>query len=565
MVLLHSGFLVAMLVEAWVRRPEVPPTLAWTMLALVLASRPCAGGASPLGRRWNTRVIIVPGLPPVTSGPYRFLSHPNYVAVVVEGIALPLVHGAWVTALVFTVAPRCWPSGSGSRTPRCGRCRAVRRCVTCSSRAAGRSAWPPRCTPPGRPRRRRRRAPGRRDRQGVRRGADAGRGGGPVRPRRPPRRPPDRGDPLPRRHADGRGDVPARAGPRRPSYDAAPGAARGRAGRGRADRGGAPSATSRTAATTCSSTASPRATSWRPTGCTRRSAACSAWTPRRRTQPLRPALPRRRRALDLVRRGALVAVGGGLRHPGRTGPGGRRRAHRRTPPCSPTCSATSRCWRSASPAPGEQVRGAGPLRQRARRRVAGRVLLVGDASGYVDALTGEGIALGLAHARAAVAAVRAGEPRRYEREWRRLGWRTRLLTHGLPAATRHRASAPASSPPRPSCRASSRPRSTSSRGRHERRAARGAGGPPRRAGGSHRDDAQARRAPRGHPAAPGLLLLPLRRHRPAADDAARPAQAHLAGRVDQQRLRAPGAGQPIEDAVRRRVLDEVGVRAEGSG
>ena len=58
--------------------------------------------------------------------------------------------------------------------------------------------------------------------------------------------------------------------------------------------------------------------------------------------------------------------------------------------------------------------GAGPLRQRAHRRVAGRVLLVGDAGGYVDALTGEGIALGLAQARAAVAAVVAGDPARYE-------------------------------------------------------------------------------------------------------------------------------------------------------
>ncbi len=105
MVVLHSGFLVAMLVEAWVRRPEVPPTLAWTMLALVVASQALRWWCiATLGRRWNTRVIIVPGLPPVTSGPYRFLSHPNYVAVVVEGIALPLVHGAWVTALVFTVA-----------------------------------------------------------------------------------------------------------------------------------------------------------------------------------------------------------------------------------------------------------------------------------------------------------------------------------------------------------------------------------------------------------------------------------------------------------------------------
>ena len=48
-------------------------------------------------------MIVVPGLAPVTGGPYRWLSHPNYVAVVVEGVALPLVHSAWITAVVFTV------------------------------------------------------------------------------------------------------------------------------------------------------------------------------------------------------------------------------------------------------------------------------------------------------------------------------------------------------------------------------------------------------------------------------------------------------------------------------
>jgi methyltransferase len=105
MVLLHSGFLVAMLVEAWVRRPDVAPSIAWSMLVLVVASQALRWWCiATLGRRWNTRVIIVPGLPPVTAGPYRFLRHPNYVAVVVEGVALPLVHEAWITALVFTVA-----------------------------------------------------------------------------------------------------------------------------------------------------------------------------------------------------------------------------------------------------------------------------------------------------------------------------------------------------------------------------------------------------------------------------------------------------------------------------
>ncbi len=105
MVVLHSGLLVGMLVEAWVRRPDVPGMLAWTMLALVLGSQALRWWCiSTLGRRWNTRVIVVPGLPLVDRGPYRLFAHPNYVAVVVEGVALPLVHAAWITALVFTLA-----------------------------------------------------------------------------------------------------------------------------------------------------------------------------------------------------------------------------------------------------------------------------------------------------------------------------------------------------------------------------------------------------------------------------------------------------------------------------
>lgn len=104
MVVLHTGLLAGMLVEAWVRRPEVPAALAWSMFALALASQALRWWCiATLGRRWSTRVIVVPGLPPVTGGPYRFLRHPNYVAVVVEGIALPLIHGAWITAVVFTV------------------------------------------------------------------------------------------------------------------------------------------------------------------------------------------------------------------------------------------------------------------------------------------------------------------------------------------------------------------------------------------------------------------------------------------------------------------------------
>jgi flavin-dependent dehydrogenase len=87
------------------------------------------------------------------------------------------------------------------------------------------------------------------------------------------------------------------------------------------------------------------------------------------------------------------------------------------------------------------LRGAGPFRQRSTRRVSGRVLLVGDASGYVDAITGEGIRLGLAQARVAVDAIAADLPLDYEATWKRTTREFRVLTSMLVAA--------ASSPLRP--------------------------------------------------------------------------------------------------------------------
>ena len=104
MVLLHIGLLIACLVEVWVADRPFIPVLGWTMLALVIASQALRWWCiRTLGPQWNARVIVVPGSRRVTTGPYRWFSHPNYVAVVVEGFALPLVHTAWVTALVFTV------------------------------------------------------------------------------------------------------------------------------------------------------------------------------------------------------------------------------------------------------------------------------------------------------------------------------------------------------------------------------------------------------------------------------------------------------------------------------
>jgi methyltransferase len=103
MVVLHVGLLVGCLVEVRVADRQPLPVVASAMVVLVLASQALRWWCiSTLGRRWNTRIVVVPGLAPVTSGPYRYLRHPNYVAVVVEGFALPLAGSAWVTALVFT-------------------------------------------------------------------------------------------------------------------------------------------------------------------------------------------------------------------------------------------------------------------------------------------------------------------------------------------------------------------------------------------------------------------------------------------------------------------------------
>lgn len=105
MAILHTGFLLGAVAEVWLLERAFVPALGWPMLCLaVLAQLLRYWAIVSLGRRWNVKVIVIPEAPAVTTGPYRWLRHPNYLAVIVEGFALPLVHGAWLTALIFTVA-----------------------------------------------------------------------------------------------------------------------------------------------------------------------------------------------------------------------------------------------------------------------------------------------------------------------------------------------------------------------------------------------------------------------------------------------------------------------------
>lgn len=104
MVVLHIALLVGCLAEVHALDRPFVGWLGWSMLVVVAAAQALRWWCiASLGPQWNTRVVVVRGLPLVHTGPYRWLRHPNYVAVVAEGVALPLVHSAWLTAVVFTV------------------------------------------------------------------------------------------------------------------------------------------------------------------------------------------------------------------------------------------------------------------------------------------------------------------------------------------------------------------------------------------------------------------------------------------------------------------------------
>lgn len=105
MIVLHVGLLTGILAEAALAHRTFVPALGGPALAVVILAQ--AGRwwcMRSLGPRWNTRIIVVPGMPLVRHGAYRRLRHPNYIVVVAEGIALPLVCSAWATVLLFTLA-----------------------------------------------------------------------------------------------------------------------------------------------------------------------------------------------------------------------------------------------------------------------------------------------------------------------------------------------------------------------------------------------------------------------------------------------------------------------------
>lgn len=105
MKVLHTSWFLAMLLEVYVLQRPFLPALSLGALILVAAGQSLRYAAIlSLRWRWTVNVMTLPGRPPVREGIYRYLRHPNYLGVILEILAVPLLHTAYITSIVFSVA-----------------------------------------------------------------------------------------------------------------------------------------------------------------------------------------------------------------------------------------------------------------------------------------------------------------------------------------------------------------------------------------------------------------------------------------------------------------------------
>lgn len=100
---LHTGWLLAWPLEAWLRGPALDSMWWLWLLGFGLAEALRYWAIGSLGKQWNTQIVVLDGAPRIRRGPYRYIPHPNYIAVAIELACVPLIFGAWLTALICTV------------------------------------------------------------------------------------------------------------------------------------------------------------------------------------------------------------------------------------------------------------------------------------------------------------------------------------------------------------------------------------------------------------------------------------------------------------------------------
>lgn len=104
MVVLHTAWLLSSIAEPLLlARPFSLPLAASAFSVFLLGQFLRYSGRRALGERWTVSIVTLPGAPMVTSGIFQYLRHPIYVGVALEIAALPLIHSAWITAVVFSV------------------------------------------------------------------------------------------------------------------------------------------------------------------------------------------------------------------------------------------------------------------------------------------------------------------------------------------------------------------------------------------------------------------------------------------------------------------------------
>lgn len=97
-VLLHAAWLLGLWWLAW----DAPVNLFWLAVFVVLQLMRL-WVLFTLGERWTTKIVVLPGADKITTGPFRFLNHPNYAVVIAEIAVLPLTFGLWLFAIIFSV------------------------------------------------------------------------------------------------------------------------------------------------------------------------------------------------------------------------------------------------------------------------------------------------------------------------------------------------------------------------------------------------------------------------------------------------------------------------------
>jgi methyltransferase len=103
MAAFHTLFIFSCAAEAIILRRAFLPVIGWIALCGALLAQGLRYWAViTLGPRWNTRILVLPNVAPVASGPYRFMRHPNYLAIVIEMICVPMIYDCWITAIVFS-------------------------------------------------------------------------------------------------------------------------------------------------------------------------------------------------------------------------------------------------------------------------------------------------------------------------------------------------------------------------------------------------------------------------------------------------------------------------------